>query len=302
MKLRQLLTLLAAKQVRFSAIGGVALIARGVQRSTEDLDIAYALLLADRQWGSSGAIDYRSEAARIARAIVRSETEAERRYVLLGDWVTPGDPQYYTATRSSDFMPGHFDSFAEVLGDDSWNRLRDGGYQIFAALQRDVSPKTGLIPDFIRGPVERPTPVEPGFLEREVDGEYSFNACRVPFRLGVHYLVTGDDRAREALQKINAWLREKTGGDPSLITAGYWLDGDSLPRSEYTDMSFVSPFGVGAMVDAANQDWVDALWEAVRWSPGGSYYGDTLRVLSMIAMSGNWWAPDAVPCPTSSGG
>lgn len=42
MKLRELLTRLAEHQVRFSVIGGVALISRGVQRATEDLDIAYA--------------------------------------------------------------------------------------------------------------------------------------------------------------------------------------------------------------------------------------------------------------------
>jgi hypothetical protein len=42
MKLRDLLQRLADAGVRFSVIGGVALIARGVQRSTEDLDVAYA--------------------------------------------------------------------------------------------------------------------------------------------------------------------------------------------------------------------------------------------------------------------
>jgi len=42
MKLRELLAKLAEHGVRFSVIGGVALIARGVQRSTADLDIAYA--------------------------------------------------------------------------------------------------------------------------------------------------------------------------------------------------------------------------------------------------------------------
>jgi hypothetical protein len=42
MKLREILALLASHQVRFSVIGGVALIARGVQRATEDVDIAYA--------------------------------------------------------------------------------------------------------------------------------------------------------------------------------------------------------------------------------------------------------------------
>lgn len=42
MKLQELLKCLVDHGVRFSIIGGVALIARGVQRATEDLDIAYA--------------------------------------------------------------------------------------------------------------------------------------------------------------------------------------------------------------------------------------------------------------------
>ena len=42
MKLRELLARLTEHGVRFSVIGGVALIARGVQRATEDLDISYA--------------------------------------------------------------------------------------------------------------------------------------------------------------------------------------------------------------------------------------------------------------------
>jgi hypothetical protein len=41
-RLTELLARLAEHQVRFVVIGGVALVARGVQRSTEDLDIAYA--------------------------------------------------------------------------------------------------------------------------------------------------------------------------------------------------------------------------------------------------------------------
>jgi hypothetical protein len=41
-QLKELLRRLTDHQVRFSVIGGVALIARGVNRSTDDLDIAYA--------------------------------------------------------------------------------------------------------------------------------------------------------------------------------------------------------------------------------------------------------------------
>jgi hypothetical protein len=42
MRLEELLRTLTEAGVRFSVIGGVALIARGVQRATEDVDIAYA--------------------------------------------------------------------------------------------------------------------------------------------------------------------------------------------------------------------------------------------------------------------
>jgi len=42
MRLQDLMSCLVASGARFSIIGGVALVARGVQRSTEDLDIAYA--------------------------------------------------------------------------------------------------------------------------------------------------------------------------------------------------------------------------------------------------------------------
>lgn len=42
MKLAELLEILIKAEVQFSVIGGVALVARGVNRSTEDLDIAYA--------------------------------------------------------------------------------------------------------------------------------------------------------------------------------------------------------------------------------------------------------------------
>ncbi len=41
-QLTQLLRLLVEHRVRFAVIGGVALLARGAQRTTEDLDISYA--------------------------------------------------------------------------------------------------------------------------------------------------------------------------------------------------------------------------------------------------------------------
>jgi hypothetical protein len=51
------------------------------------------------------------------------------------------------------------------------------------------------------------------------------------------------------------------------------------------------------MVDASNQEWLDALWDVVNATDNNEYYDDTLKLLTMIAMSGNWWAPEKAPCP-----
>jgi endo-1,4-beta-D-glucanase Y len=262
--------------------------------SDGDLDIAYALLLADKQWSSGGAIDYRGEAERILDGIRSGEIDGGGSYVLLGDWVNGA---HYDATRTSDFMPSHLESFATATGDPVWRQIADRTYDMIETLQSEHAPDTGLLPDFVTSPTTDPTPAYPGFLENPTDGDYSYNACRDPWRIALDFLINGDARARAAAGRMNAWIRAETGGDPWAILPGYQLDGDSLGR-DYDDMAFIAPFGVAAMVDADNQAWLNSLWDAVVAAGDGGYFGDTIKLLSMIAMSGNWWAPEAAPCPS----
>ncbi|MFC7479269.1 glycosyl hydrolase family 8 [Luedemannella flava] len=58
-----------------------------------DLDIAYGLLLADRQWGSNGRYDYRRLALRRIAAIARSEVDPRTHLLRLGDWAS-GDGRW----------------------------------------------------------------------------------------------------------------------------------------------------------------------------------------------------------------
>src|SRR4029077_18396448 len=60
----------------------------------------------------------------------------------------------------------------------------------------------------------------------------------------------------------------------------------------------------GAMVDAANQGWLDAIWDLMVATPlaDGGYYENTLKLLAMIVMSGNWWAPELVTGGTTPTG
>ena len=94
---------------------------------------------------------------------------------------------------------------------------------------------------------------------------------------------------------MNDWVKDETGGDPSALTSGYNLSGTPVGNDWY-DNAFVAPFGVAAMVDSAHQDWLNAVWDTVS-ANHGSYYGDSINMLSLIVMSGNWWSPEAAPCP-----
>ena len=269
----------------------------GSDSSTDaDIDIAYALLLADRQWGSDGAIDYRHEAKRIIRDILRYDINHRSWLPKLGNSAFPGDPEYFD-TRSSDFITDHFRAFQAVSGEDKWQLVIDRIYHLVARMQEKFSPDTGLLPDFIQGTDVRPVPAAGRLLESRYDGSYHENACRLPWRLATDYLLYGEKRAKKAVERINGWVMRATQGDPGRIRAGYTLAGKGLPGSDYPSAAFVAPLAVGAMVDADNQLWLDHLWtylvEDKAFRIGRRmYYENTLKLLAMLVLSGNWWAPE----------
>lgn len=261
-----------------------------------DMDIAYALLLADVQWGSAGAINYRQEALNVIQAIMAQEINPSTWSILLGDWVEPAEPAYYYGTRTSDFMFNHLRAYQTASGDAHWDQVLTTTYNLIHAMQTTYSPNTGLLPDFIQNLNSTPQPAAPSYLEGPYDGHYDYNACRDPWRIGVEYLLSADLRAKAAADAINIWIRNKTGNNPANIHAGYYLNGTDLPDNDYTTMAFVAPLGVGAMVDSSNQAWLNSVWNLVVSQPLEGYYEDTLKLLAMLVMSGNWWSPS----PSSS--
>jgi len=255
-----------------------------------DLDIALALLLADRQWGSQGEINYLEEAKKTIDAILESEINREAWSVKLGDDIHQDDPAFGD-TRSSDLMPGHFRAFARATGRPEWNKIADKSYAIMETMQATHSPETGLLPDFICHVDKSPVPAKPKYLESKHDGAYSYNACRVPFRVALDFLVSGEPRSREVLTRMNRWVAQKTGGDPAKITAGYTLSGKGIDKE--SQMCFVAPLAVSAMVSPDNQAWLDALSAFVVHSSkdDAGYYDGTIKLLCLVALSGNWWNP-----------
>ena len=268
---------------------------RDVDRSSAtdgDMDIAWSLLLADAQWGSTGSINYLAEAKAMICAIMNQEINAKTFSVLLSNAVEPDSKDYFD-TRSSDFMPAHFKVFSGVSRDTLWNNVVDANYKLFSHLQNKYSPDAGLLPDFIQNINTKPIPSKPGYLESKYDGYYNYNACRVPSRIATDFILNGDKRSLGIVEKINKWIRETTQNNPDNISAGYTLEGDDIRTRNFEAMSFIASFAVSAMVDVKNQAWLNKLWNYIMSFDLDQfdYYDNTIKMIDLIILSGNYWAP-----------
>ncbi len=265
-----------------------------------DADIAFALLLADAQWGSTGEpgqINYLSEARTMITAIKESTIGPDSHLPMLGDWVDPYDPyntdptdEYYNqyTNRPSDYMPSHFRAYHQASGDGDWLTVYNAVLDSISTIQT-WNPTTGLVPDFIEpvsGSNNSPQPVNIPFLEGDEDDKYYYNAGRVPFRIGVDALLSNNGTSKLQAQKLANWIEDSTGGDPSSIKGGYSLDGTMI--GNYFSTFFAAPFGVALMTTPAHQVYLNNLYNLIYTTPE-DYFEDTINLLCLLVMSGNYW-------------
>jgi endo-1,4-beta-D-glucanase Y len=246
-----------------------------------DLDIAYSLLIAHNKWGSDGEINYFQAANDIiSKGLKVSCIDSVSKRILLGDWDTNA-----SATRSSDWMPSQMRAFAKATNDDFWIECIDTVYSIVAQITKTYSPNTGLMPDFVTGTPARP--VESGFLERTSDGDFSWNACRYPWRIASDYIHYGNKQSFEATKKLVDWAIKQSENDPNKFTAVYKLDG--TPIESYTCASFTGPIVVAATIEKKNQEYVNKGWDYLV-KQRLNYYDDNIALLSLLMISRNWKA------------
>nr|BFE82721.1 glycosyl hydrolase family 8 [Planobispora longispora] len=254
-----------------------------------DLDVAYGLLLADRQWGSDGAYDYRQLAVRHINAIKKSEVNPSTNLLKLGDWSSSGDRWYYV-TRTSDWMTDHFRAFRKATGDSAWDRIRTAHQNLLGSMQSKYAPPPGSCP------TSSSTPTAPAAGLRQGVGDRERRRLLVerlphPWRIGADAVTGGDAASLAAARKLNAWVKAKTGGNPDRIGMGYKLNGTQI--SGGSSPAFFAPFAVTAMTDSGSQAWLDALWDKMLRTPidGGSYFGASIQLQTMITVTHNHWVP-----------
>lgn len=269
-------------------------VSQGADAATDgDMNIAYGLLLADKQWGSSGAINYKQEALTILAGLKASESNNAIHTLKLGDWVG-NSAKYVNSTRPSDFMYDELRAYADAANDSYWTNVMDECYSIVYTFDTGESKKSGLLPDFVINCNTIPTAAAAHFLEGKDDGHYSYNSCRDPWHLATDYLLFGDDRAKKALNRINNFILNATGGNVSNMHSGYALDGKPLSNTNYQDECFLAPFTVAAMQSSKYQSWLNNCYTRLI-SAGiankAGYYNNTLKMLALLAIAGDYWTP-----------
>jgi endo-1,4-beta-D-glucanase Y len=248
-----------------------------------DMDIAYALLLAHYQWGSDGKINYLNEALDIINKGLKVSNVTTGNRLNLGDW----DAKDALNTRPSDWMMDHMRVFYQETGDIVWLQVINNLYSVYDQFSSKYSVSTYLISDFvINNPAE---PAPKNFLnEFPPTDSYYYNASRVPLRMVMDYALYGSAEGYRISNKLVNWVKAKTGGDPSKIVDGYYLNGDALGND--TAMAFTASLVAASVANSNNQDFLNKGWDYMK-NRRNTYFNDTYNLLCMLFVSGNWWKP-----------
>ncbi len=226
--------------------------------SDADEDMAWALVMASDQWSSAA---YLADAKAMINAIYDNS--------IAGDgMLKPGDAWGGSTTMFPDyFAPSYYRVFAKVVSNPNWSgAIVDRNYAILAAVSGDH----GLVPDKTTS-------------SYDITGNYSYDACRTPWRITMDYCLNAEPRALAYLNKIAPFFDQIGAAN---IVDGYAPSGSQT--SNYHNMAFIGPAGVAGMV--AHQTLLDGAFAfgAANSGDATGYYPQSLRVLTMLMMSGNF--------------
>jgi len=250
-----------------------------------DEDMAWALVMADRQWGGKGALSdtYLNLAKKLIGLIWTYEVDHTR-----GEMLKAGDQWGdVDVTNPSYFAPAYFRVFGQVTGKtDDWNKVVTANYDILEKSLNATSgnASNGLVPAWCdsSGKPISPYSGAPMYFQND--------STRTPFRVGQDYCYFGEPRAKSYLAKISSFY---VGIGVAKIVDGYELNGTPKPDKAVNGLqpaSFVGPAGVGAMSDAKYQSFINEAYAAVatlNLTAGTIYYQKSWTALSLLMLTAN---------------
>ncbi len=249
-----------------------------------DEDIAFALVLADKQWGGQGSLGtpYRQLAIRQVQSIWASEIQD-------GKLPRPGEWGGWNTVNVSYFAPAYYRVFATLDAAHPWANVVQTVYDTlaFSVTAANDNQNSGLVPAWCDDSHGSPcVPVDMGIPN---DTGYQYDSCRTPFRIGLDWCWNGEPRAKAYLALTSAFFAAIGAAS---VADGYAIDG--TPRPQHPgghSAAFVGPAGVGAMSSATYQRFLDDAYAGVAtgtYRAGGTYYEESWTAMSLLMMTANF--------------
>lgn len=185
-----------------------------------DLDIALALLVASEQWDNE---QYRTDSINIINAIKNNNIVYQNDKYYLAH--AAGDiNEYRILMNPSYFSPAHYRMFYQVTGDSFWEELANDTYII---LDEIMDKETGLVPDWIVYDIPKQKYASATEQKEDLSTNFSYDAIRVNFRIGLDYYLYENEKAYDYLSKINSFYKQQLE-DYNYIDSTYKIDGTKL--------------------------------------------------------------------------
>jgi endo-1,4-beta-D-glucanase Y len=234
-----------------------------------DEDIAVSLVFAHKKWGSTGAINYETEAKNLINNLYNKGVEA-------GSYVfKPGDNWGGSSvTNPSYFSPAWYRIFADFTGNNNWNNVANKCYEIVNNIKK-YNNNTGLVPDWCKAD---------GTAVAGKGYDYYYDAVRFPLRTAIDYSWFGTPEAKGVCD-ANAEFFKKIG--VTNIKDGYKINGQLI--GQWHSATFVACTAAGAMTGADRSFGSSMLQETIKTKDSGqyTYFGNTLRMMSLLYTTGN---------------
>jgi endo-1,4-beta-D-glucanase Y len=277
-----------------------------------ELDVAMALIVAECQWPTATSpYDYLTQAQ---QHIVRMHKEVstcaapELNQLSNGDGWIAGCPTSNASTqcRNPSYQAPAYVRFFTTYDNTPAGYWTNVYNTIYPMLNTNRNTTTGLVSNWCAPNGTPNTCAAPAFAD------HGYDAIRHPWRMATDYIWWGEAQARTNFcQPISTWIYGKTTNlsAPGNLRGPVAYDGTNNGRTlAGQDAIFTSMWGAATMgVNAGgnNQATLDFMYGRVKnvknslncgAGSNSGYYGNTLRVISLFMMTGNFWKPCDQPC------
>jgi oligosaccharide reducing-end xylanase len=254
---------------------------------------AAALYLANRRWGSDGAVNYLQDAQNLSRAMLNNQSAGGRTPVInagsnmivffpSGNSANFSDPSYH--------LPAFYEIFASDGPQEDANRWRQVADVSRGYFVSSAHPTTGLHPDYanFNGTPNAGSPT------------FRYDAWRVVMNMGVDYSwFSNDARLQTQVNKYHSFFSTRIV-EGNVTNQTFNLDGSGAAGGGSTALT--ATLAAGALASSADNraDYVDNLWKVEQQSGFYRYYQETVYLLGLLATAGLYgyeWAGEAPAQP-----